>query len=191
MLYSVMAKRGERASEKAMEAKMRQKAEASAPGNSTQDKPTLKVLGWSFSCTEYEFCGERFCFSTTRLFFLSLATGLISGVYGIGGSVIIAPFLLAFFDLPVHTIAGATLLGACVTSVGGLAFYEFFGPYVALPGESVRPDWLLGLLFGIGGFVGMYLGARTQKYLSAAVISPVLAVVIVGLGLKYIAGYFL
>jgi uncharacterized membrane protein YfcA len=61
---------------------------------------------------------------------------------------------------------------------------------VALPGQSVRPDWLLGFLFGIGGFVGMYFGAKTQKYVPGAIIRPVLAVVILGLGLRYVVGYF-
>jgi uncharacterized membrane protein YfcA len=81
-------------------------------------------------------------------------------------------------------------MGTCVTSVGGVIFYEFFGPLVALPGQSVRPDWLLGFLFGIGGFVGMYLGARTQKFVPGAIIRPTLAVIIACLGLRYVVGYF-
>ncbi len=134
--------------------------------------------------------GECFRFHTTGLFALSLVVGLIGGVYGIGGGAIIAPFIVSFFKLPIHTIAGATLMGTCVTSIGGVIFYEFVGPYVALPGQAVRPDWLLGFLFGIGGFVGMYLGARAQKHVPGAVIRPALAVVIAGLGLKYVVGYF-
>ncbi len=82
-------------------------------------------------------------------------------------------------------------MGTCVSSVGGVIFYELFGPLVALPGQSVRPDWLLGFLFGIGGFIGMYLGARTQKYVPSKIIRPVLALLIAGLGLRYIVGYFL
>lgn len=190
MLYQLLAERGKKTSENAAETKMRQQRMSFATGESNPKPTGIRTLSWSLTCTEYEFFGERFRFHTTGLFALSLVVGLIGGVYGIGGGAIIAPFIVSFFGLPIHTIAGATLMGTCVTSVGGVLFYEFFGPYVALPGQSVRPDWLLGFLFGIGGFVGMYLGARTQKFVPSSIIRPVLAIVIAGLGLKYVAGYF-
>jgi uncharacterized protein len=190
MLYQLLAERGKKTSESAAETKMRQQRTGKATSGANPHQTGIRTLSWSLTCTEYEFFGERFRFHTTGLFALSLVVGLIGGVYGIGGGAIIAPFIVSFFGLPIHTIAGATLMGTCVTSVGGVIFYEFFGPYVALPGQSVRPDWLLGFLFGIGGFVGMYLGARTQKYVPSAIIRPALAIVIAGLGLRYVLGYF-
>jgi len=32
---------------------------------------------------------------------------------------------------------------------------------------SVAPDWFLGIMFGLGGMAGMYLGARFQKFVPA------------------------
>jgi hypothetical protein len=190
MLFQLIAERGERTSEKAAETKMRQHAAGQTCAVANPGKPGIRTLSWSLTCTEYEFFGESFRFHTTGLFALSLVVGLIGGVYGIGGGAIIAPFIVSVFGLPIHTIAGATLMGTCVTSVGGVIFYEFFGPYIALPGQSVRPDWLLGFLFGIGGFAGMYLGARTQKYVPGAIIKPAIAIVISAIGLRYVIGYF-
>jgi uncharacterized membrane protein YfcA len=190
MLFQLIAVRGEKTSEKAAESKMRQHAAGQVCAVANPGKPGIRTLSWSLTCTEYEFFGECFRFHTTGLFALSLVVGLIGGVYGIGGGAIIAPFIVSVFGLPIHTIAGATLMGTCVTSVGGVIFYEFFGPYIALPGQSVRPDWLLGFLFGIGGFAGMYLGARTQKYVPGTIIKPALAIVISVIGLRYVIGYF-
>ena len=48
--------------------------------------------------------------------------GIIGGVYGIGGSAIIAPFFISFFWLPVYTVAGAALMGTFVTSIAGVIF---------------------------------------------------------------------
>jgi uncharacterized membrane protein YfcA len=191
MLYQVIAQRGKETAEKAAEARMRERPAAQAGTVSNPGRPAIFTTKWTLTCTEYQFFGECFRFHTTGLFVLSLVVGLIGGVYGIGGGAIIAPFIVSFFGLPIHTIAGATLMGTCVTSVGGVIFYELVGPLVALPGQAVRPDWLLGFLFGIGGFVGMYLGARTQKYVPAAIIRPVLAIIIAGLGLKYVVGHLL
>lgn len=190
MIYQLFADKGKKTSEKSLEAKMRQEMANRAAGTSNPAGTAIRTLSWSLTRTEYEFFGERFQFHTSGLFALSLVVGLIGGVYGIGGGAIIAPFIVSFFGLPIHTIAGATLMGTCVTSVGGVIFYEFFGPYIALPGQSVRPDWLLGILFGIGGFAGMYLGASLQKYVPSAIIRPVLALAIAGLGMRYIVGYF-
>jgi len=129
----------------------------------------------------YEFLGETFYFNVPALFLLALVVGLIGGTYGIGGGAIIAPFLAAIFKLPMYTIAGAALLGTLVTSVAGVGIYYAIG---------IHPDLLLGALFGVGGFGGMYIGARLQKFVSGQVIRIGLGVVISGLALRYIAGFF-
>ncbi len=136
----------------------------------------------SFRSVSYEFLGETFAFNAPALFLLALVVGLIGGTYGIGGGAIISPFLAAIFKLPMYTIAGAALLGTLVTSVAGVGVYYAMG---------IAPDWRLGVLFGLGGFCGMYIGARLQKYVSGRVIRIGLGVVISGLALRYILGFFL
>jgi uncharacterized protein len=192
MLYQILVEKKGDSAAKTAEAKMRlQLAQKNNPSSNPSGGSAIRTLNWTLTKTEYEFFGERFSFHTTGLFFLALVVGLIGGIYGIGGGAIIAPFIVAFFGLPIHTIAGATLMGTCVTSIGGVILYQFLGPLVAADNMSVTPDWLLGFLFGIGGFVGMYFGASAQKYVPAAIIKPVLALIITGLGIKYIADYFL
>ncbi len=137
----------------------------------------------------YDFLGETFTFNTVGVFVLALVVGLIGGTYGIGGGAIIAPFLAAVFQLPIYTIAGAALLGTFITSVAGVAIYYGLAPYY--PGQAVAPDLLLGALFGLGGFMGMYIGARLQKFLPGSLIRLGLGIVIVGLALRYIVGFWL
>jgi uncharacterized protein len=55
---------------------------------------------------------------------------------------------------------------------------------------TVAPDWILGALLGIGGFLGMYLGARTQKFVPARVIKSILCVCVLFVAIRYIVGYF-
>jgi hypothetical protein len=55
----------------------------------------------------------------------------------------------------------------------------------------VAPDWMLGSLFGIGGFLGMYCGARLQKYFPARFIKLILILAILFLGVSYILALFL
>ena len=95
-----------------------------------------------------------------------------------------APFLVVFFGLPVYTIAGAALMGTLVTSVAGVAFYQAIAGW--WPSMSIAPDWKLGVLFGLGGAAGMYLGARCQKFVPARLIQWMLAGIIVLTAARYI-----
>ena len=52
----------------------------------------------------------------------------------------------------------------------------------------MAPDWLLGLLFGVGGAAGMYCGARMQKHVPARAIKWMLVTVILFVALSYLRG---
>ena len=135
----------------------------------------------------YTFQGETYDVSLKGIFILCFIVGIIGGIYGIGGGAIIAPFLMTFFGLPVYTVAGAALMGTFVTSVAGVAFYTAIAPLY--PQMSVAPDWLLGILFGVGGMAGMYLGARCQKFVPAKGIKWMLVGIMVFTALKYVLEY--
>ena len=122
------------------------------------------------------------------VFSLSFLVGIAGGIYGIGGGAIIAPFFVSIFELPVYTVAGAALMGTFVTSIAGVIFYQGIAPFY--PDLPVAPDWLLGSLFGLGGIVGMYLGARLQKYVPAKAIKWMLSAIIIFTSCKYIYGFF-
>jgi len=148
----------------------------------------VKTVSVSFTRIEYEFWGERFSYSTIGMFVLAFFVGIIGGTYGIGGGAIIAPFCVAVFHLPVYTIAGAALMGTLITSVAGVFFYSIIP---AKAGIMTSPDWLLGFLFGAGGFVGIYLGARFQKFVPQKAIKLMLGTIIVFLAIRYISQYFM
>ena len=150
----------------------------------------VKPISSNLSGISYEFNGEMYHASTIGLLVLSIVVGIIGGIYGIGGGAIIAPFLVAVFRLPVHTVAGAALLGTFMTSIAGVIFYSATAPFYSGTGLAITPDWLLGGMFGIGGAAGMYVGARLQKYIPARVIKVILAAAMLFIALKYISGLF-
>jgi uncharacterized membrane protein YfcA len=143
----------------------------------------VKTISMSLRTVEYEFWGERFSFSTPGMFSLASIVGIVGGAYGIGGGAIIAPFCVAYFHLPIYTIAGATLMGTFITSVAGALFFSIMP---AANGIAAMPDWPLGILFGLGGFLGMYLGARAQRYMPQRAIK-----LIVALALLFLAGTYI
>ncbi len=157
-------------------------------GQSLQPLPSVKVTHFNTRRLGYTFYEESYDVPFWGIFALAFIVGIVGGIYGIGGGAIIAPFFVTFFKLPVYTVAGAALMGTFVTSVAGVAFYQALAPFY--PTMSVAPDWLLGVLFGVGGMAGMYLGARCQKYVPAKAIKWMLAAIIVFTAVKYIVGFF-
>ncbi|GBD99470.1 sulfite exporter TauE/SafE [bacterium BMS3Abin07] len=146
----------------------------------------ISNIKYSLRRIEYNFNGERVSFGLLPMFCLALVVGVIGGIYGIGGGAIIAPFCVSVFGLPVYTVAGAALMGTFITSFAGISIYSL----VDIGGKTAPPDWLLGFLFGLGGLLGMYLGAKTQKYVSEKIIKVILATVILIVSVKYIVQFF-
>lgn len=135
----------------------------------------LLILKWQ---------GEQWEASRLKIFLASLVTGMVGGIYGIGGGAMLSPILVSFFGLPLHLLAGATLFGTFATSIFGLATYILMAKLLVMP--SLLPDFTLGLLLGLGGIPGMYCGAMLQKYLDGALLKKVLAILILITGLFYI-----
>ncbi len=157
-------------------------------GDSPNVLPATTVTHFNLKRLGFTFYGETYDVSFWGIFLLSFIVGIVGGIYGIGGGSIIAPFFITFFGLPVYIVAGAALMGTFVTSVAGVAFYQAIAPFYSH--LSVAPDWLLGILFGIGGMAGMYLGARCQKFVPAKAIKWMLASVMVFTATKYILDFF-
>jgi uncharacterized membrane protein YfcA len=125
-------------------------------------------------------------FNTPAVLVAAVGVGVIGGAYGIGGGAIMAPFLVTVLHLPVHAVAGAVLLANFATSIAGMGFYSL------IPmgqGTTAPPDWLLGLLFGVGGMIGMACGARLQGRLHERFIKLILAMVVCTVAVKYILQY--
>jgi uncharacterized membrane protein YfcA len=197
MLYELVQKKGVGKEKiKAMEdkfkqrvAQMRQEQKAKVASGLPADA-VVKTVSASIRRIEYEFYGETYVFNTWVLLLLTFIVGIVGGTYGIGGGAIIAPFLITFYALPVYTIAGSALMGTFLTSIVGVGIYTVIAPIYAHTGLAIAPDWKLGILFGVGGFAGMYCGARAQKFVPGKVIRCILGLLITFLAMRYVLQYF-
>jgi len=150
---------------------------------------SVRVIEASWQKIKFEYNHDSFSFSPPIVYLICFLVGIAGGIYGIGGGSIVAPFFVAIIGLPVYAVAGAALMGTFVTSLAGVLFYQVLAHFYRL--MSVAPDWQLGILFGLGGFFGMYLGARTQKYVPARVIKGILCASVLFVAGKYILGFFI
>ncbi|MEM0084068.1 MAG: sulfite exporter TauE/SafE family protein [Candidatus Methanomethylicia archaeon] len=141
---------------------------------------TIKTRRIGLRRVEYEFMGNIYSIPTIPLTLISISTGVIGGIYGIGGAAIISPILISIFHLPIHTTAGATLLTTLTTSTFTLINYHITG---------YPPNWNIGLTLGIGGILGTYLGAKLQKHIPEKILGIILLTTTLTTSTNYILQY--
>jgi uncharacterized membrane protein YfcA len=93
---------------------------------------------------------------------LALGVGIIGGIYGIGGGSLLSPILVGR-GVSVTTVAPAALTSTFVTSIVGAATYLVLA--LTTTGHDIAPDWMIGIISGLGGLCGGYLGAHLQPFL--------------------------
>lgn len=122
-------------------------------------------------------------YSRSRISMLSLAVGMVSGIYGIGGGSLLSPLLVGR-GLAVGIVAPAALTSTLVTSVAGAATYVVLA--FTQPGLALVPHWTTGFAAGVGGLFGGYLGAALQPRLPDRALRSTLGLLAIGTGGFYV-----
>jgi len=87
---------------------------------------------------------------------LGLATGTMSGFFGIGGGFLIVPALMLATGMPILNAVGSSLVSVTAFGLTTAGNYAWSG----------LVDWPLAGLFIAGGLIGSLLGVRSAKSLS-------------------------
>jgi uncharacterized protein len=101
---------------------------------------------------------------------IGLAAGVLSGLFGIGGGILIIPSLIFFAEFPTKLALG-TSLGAMLLPVGLLGAYAYY--------QQGDLNIKASMLIGLGLFLGAYVGARVAQQLSGVVLQRMFAVFII------------
>jgi uncharacterized protein len=94
-----------------------------------------------------------------RMLGLGLAAGLLSGLFGIGGGLVIVPALVILFGFPPKVAVGTSLF-VILFPTGLLGVWEYW------KAGNIRP--VAGLWIALGVFVGAYFGALYAGFISQA-----------------------
>lgn len=82
---------------------------------------------------------------------LGLLAGVVSGLFGVGGAVIIIPGLVLITKMPQHTAHG-TSLAALLLPVGLLGVMQY--------SKRDQVSWQYAAVVAVGLLIGAYFGAR-------------------------------
>ncbi|HVV99214.1 MAG TPA: sulfite exporter TauE/SafE family protein [Planctomycetaceae bacterium] len=101
---------------------------------------------------------------------IGLLTGVLSGLFGVGGGFVIVPALVLFSGMGIHRAVATSLLVITLVSASGVVSYIAAG----------RPlDWELTWQFVGGGVAGLALGTVLARALSGPRLQQVFAAAII------------
>ncbi len=135
-----------------------------------------------------DYCTQRIIISqmnilefTSIIWFGSLAAGFLGSLTGLGGGVVIVPFLTLIFGVDIRYAIGASLVSVIATSSGAAAAYvkegftnirigmflEIATTMGALVGAALAAKvstWIIAVIFGIVLIYSAYLSSRPKLY---------------------------
>ena len=110
---------------------------------------------------------------TWMMLLVGLVVGMVSGVVGIGGSILFVPALIWLVGMDQHKAQG-TSLGALLLPVGIFAFIEYY--------RKGNADLRVALLLAAGFLVGGYFGAVGAQHISELWLRRIFALTLIAIG---------
>lgn len=106
---------------------------------------------------------------------LGIAAGVLSGLFGIGGGVVIVPLLVMFFGLSQQTAQGTTLamLSIPVSLVAAINYTK-----------AGMVSWRIAVILAVGFVIGVFFGSKFAVNIDGAVMKKMFAVLMIGLAIK-------
>ena len=109
-----------------------------------------------------------------RLAAIGTLAGLFSGLFGVGGGVVIVPLLILWLGFGEREATGTSL--AAIAIVAGVA--------TAVHGAYGNVHVREGILVGLPAVVGVVAGTELQRRISTRAISLIFAVVLVAIAIE-------
>lgn len=105
---------------------------------------------------------------------VGVASGVLAALFGVGGGLVLVPFMVLFLGRSQHVAEGTSLLVICPTAIVGVIAH-------------VRNDYVFfrhAALVGAGGMAGAWAGAEAALRFDADVLTRIFAVFVLVMGLR-------
>ncbi|MBJ7328423.1 MAG: sulfite exporter TauE/SafE family protein [Solirubrobacteraceae bacterium] len=115
---------------------------------------------------------------TARLAVIGTLAGLFSGLFGVGGGVVMVPLLMVWMGYEAREATGTSLAAIVLIAAVGVATHAGYG----------NVDFADGLLVGIPAIGGVLAGTWLQQRVPQKAIALAFSVVLVGVAVQMVIG---
>lgn len=109
------------------------------------------------------------------LLMTGVCAGFIGGLAGVGGGIVIVPFLMIFLGMSQHQAQG-TSMGTLMLPVAAMAAYNYY--------EAGYINWKFVIFLALSFLVGGYLGSKLAITLDQKLLKRVFATILVVSAIK-------
>lgn len=102
--------------------------------------------------------------------------GVASGLFGVGGGVMIVPILTVFFYIPIHYAVATSMFSMIFTSLSGVGQHALLG----------NINLGFSLLIGLGSIFGALVGAQICKRISGKNLRNIFGIILIVVALQMI-----
>lgn len=122
--------------------------------------------------------GQTYIYKVPPLFTIFVATGIgiMSGLFGIGGGILIVPMMMILFHIPAHIATATSMFTILFLSMASTSTHVWLGHMV----------WEYALVFVPGAWIGAKLVAKMNQRLSTNALTWIFRILIVLMGLRLI-----
>lgn len=118
-------------------------------------------------------------FPPIPLLLLGFLAGIASGMFGVGGGIVIVPALIAFMQFD-QKLAVGTSLGALLVPSTGLAVFSYY--------EAGLLDLSVAGFIALGLILGAFLGAKIALGLPSSTVKRLYGIFLIFVALRYLLG---
>jgi uncharacterized protein len=115
---------------------------------------------------------------TLRLAAIGTAAGLFSGLFGVGGGILIVPLLVVWCGFGERLATGTSLAAIVIIAAAATAVHGAYG----------NVHLLEGLLIGVPAVAGVLIGTELQQRISARALSLTFAALLAVVAVDLLAG---
>lgn len=102
---------------------------------------------------------------------IGLIAGFLSGLFGVGGGLVIVPLQMLFLFIPIKQAIRNSLGAIVLIAASGLTQHAYNGNVL----------WMPGICLGVGGIAGAQLGTRVLPKLSPQVVNWLFRLLLLGM----------
>ena len=111
------------------------------------------------------------------LILTGLAAGMLSGMFGIGGGIVIVPALVFFLGMTQHQAQG-TSLGVLVMPIVALGAYNYY--------KTGNLDMRAALIIAAAFLIGGYFGSKISLSIDQGILKKIFGVLLIVVAVKMI-----
>jgi len=109
---------------------------------------------------------------------IGVIAGISSGLFGVGGGIVIVPLVVALFGMS-QQAGSATSLVALLLPVGALGVWQYYRSGFIGP-ENIK----YGALIALGLLIGTFFGAKIAVYISSENLAKMFAIYLFVMALR-------